>query len=344
MLKYTIANKTNIVELNNLNQIGETSWQTEFFYVMQPSYVAVCLDSSKFVGIEGYIGYYLIHENSLVLTHRSERTIVNPNYRGQGIFEKLISTCDRSALNDNSAFSWGATSALKPFKKAGFNGYIGFRSYIFFPINSNILKKLFAPSKLHFFNPFKTYQSLKSKKLSEIKSFISWLSLIKPLKIKKSKTISFAEYKYELIKELIFKKDQSTYKLNPTNVFFDWLENKGLSYLKLLIRENQSIIGYVIVKPDANDNYCSIVDIYLRSDTVNISQVLFNLSKEEQFQKFDAFFLALNNSNNIHQSWIQHLQQSRVINLKKAGSFVIKPLNNKVSIEDLLLTDLWLEL
>lgn len=344
MLRYRIAQKSEIQSLNHLNDIGVATWICDFFSAMKPSYVAVCSDDITFVGSEGYISYFLINNNKLVLTHRSERTIINPNYRGRGLFEKLVKTCDESAINDNSAFSWGATSALKPFKKAGFEGHTEFRNYVFFPIRSKRISKIISIKKLAIFNPFKIYKILKRRDLNKIKSFVSWLSLFKPPSIKKLNTITFTDFNYDDVKDLIFQNDKSFFKINPTDLFFEWLENKGLYYEKLLIKENQTIIGYVILKIDTSKNYCSIVDIYLKSDTLGMPQVLLSLSKELPFQPFDAFFLALNNSNIVHRNWLNTLEKSKIINLKKAGSFVIKKLKNKVCIDDLLLTDLWLEL
>lgn len=344
MLKLTIATISDIEELDKVNQIGKTSWKVEFFDFMEPSYIAICSDQSKLIGTEGYIGYKLINNCKLVQTHRSERTVINPNYRGQGIFEKLVNTCDIAASKDNSLFAWGATSALKPFGKAGFDGYTGFRNYIFFPIAANRFRKLFSLNKLSFLNPLRIYKILKSKNLPEIKSLISWISLIKPTSIKKSETITFTDFNYIEVQELIFHNDVSFYKINPTDLFFDWLVKKGLSYEKLLIKENQTVIGYIILKIDKRKNYCTIVDIYFKSYLLNISQILSSLSKKEPFDSFDSFFLALNNSNNVHQKWIDTFKKSRIINLKKAGSFVIKNLKSEVSIEELLLTDLWLEL
>ena len=125
---------------------------------------------------------------------------------------------------------------------------------------------------------------------------------------------------------------------------FSWLEKKGLTYTKFLIHFENELIGYIILEKNLKFNYSSIKDIYFKSNTVTIEQILLSLSKVECFSQFTSFFLALNNNNKTHASWIKNLSQAEVINLKKAGSFVIKPLKEKVSISDLLLTDLWLEL
>jgi len=342
-MQFRKLEENEIVKVNNLNPIGEKSWRSEFFSKdFQPSYIAACEDGDNLAGCEGYIAYSLIQKGTLRLTHRSERTVIDGKYRGKGLFEKLISTCDQFALNDNSAFSWGATAALKPFKRAGFKGYVGFRSYIFFPIRSNFLKKAF--SKIKFINPILVYKVFKAKQIKDIKELLSWLSLFKPIKRNKIQSIEFTDFHYDQVKKLLLNNDQNYFKINPADSLFSWLEKKGLTYTKFLIHFENELIGYIILEKNLKFNYSSIKDIYFKSNTVTIEQILLSLSKVECFSQFTSFFLALNNNNKTHASWIKNLSQAEVINLKKAGSFVIKPLKEKVSISDLLLTDLWLEL
>ena len=148
-----------IPQINQLNSVGEKKWELEFYYnKKQPSYLFASFDNEKVIGCEGYISYNLLKDGEKILTHRSERTYVDPNYRGKKIFENLIKNCDKSAVKDQSLFCWGATSALKPFAKAGFETYVGFRSYMFFPIKEKIKNKMFCWSKFKMLNPFIIYK------------------------------------------------------------------------------------------------------------------------------------------------------------------------------------------
>ena len=321
--------KNEIKKVNLLNDVGESNWNSEFFGKdIQPSYVAICEENNVFAGCEGYIAYPLVYKGNLQLTHRSERTIVDGNFRGKGLFEKLIQTCDKWALKDDSAFSWGATAALKAFKRAGFKSYVGFRSYIFFPIKSNVVRKAFSNPKL--FNPSHLYSMYKKRNLKDVKNLLASLSLVKPTTVEKNECIYFDPFDYTAIAQLLLEQDQDFFKINPCTSLFNWLEKKGLYYEKYLIRLRDEVIGYVVVEKNQNLNYASIKDIYFKSDDANMYQILLSLSKLKTFKKFHALFVALNNENNTHAKWIQNLSASNVINLKKAGSFVIKHLKQQV--------------
>jgi GNAT superfamily N-acetyltransferase len=345
MIIYKKVSESEIENLEKLNPIGLKSWYTEFFHsFQQPSYLIGAIDKVTFIGSEGYIGYHLIFDGKLILTHRSERTVVNPDYRGQGIFERLILKCDEYALNDNSHFSWGATAAIKPFMRAGFNSFTGFRNYSFYPIKAQLWAKIFNLKNLKYLNLYRTYQLYKSKNLRELRKLLSTYCLIKPIKIKPNNKLTLEHFEYEKVKDLLFETNQQYYKINPTLDFFNWLEEKEKKYEKRCIVLDGITIGYIIIEIIKKSNYCTIRDVYFHSESVSLDQILNTASKEKEFIVFDAFFLALNNSNTLHEVWIKDLDTVNILNIKKAGSFVIKPLIKQVKIDQLLLTDLWLEL
>jgi len=334
-----------IPQINALNNIGLRNWELEFFNdKKQPSYLFACLDEGEYIGCEGYVAFELIRDGVKVMTHRSERTLVNPKYRGKGIFENLVKFCDKDALEDNSAFCWGATAALKAFSRAGFDTYTGFRTYVFYPIKSKIIKKTLRWDKLKLLNPFIIYKLYKGRKLKELQSVLSFLSLIKPIKGNAKSDVKLIDFNYEGIAELIRKQKDGNFMINPSSDLFDWLGQKNIHYTKFNIQHEQNIIGYIIFKMNEIQNFCKVVDVFFESTNVSLFDILKAASDNVEIIEYDAIFLALNNSNEIHGKWISDLDKHGVINLKKAGSFVIKPLKNEVSVNQLLLTDLWLEL
>jgi hypothetical protein len=334
-----------IPSLNTLNNIGVLNWELDFFDSnRQPSYLFGCLDQDKFIGCEGYISYKLIRNGELILTHQSERTFIDPNYRGKGIFENLIKSCDKLALKDNSLFCWGATSALRPFSRAGFDTHIGFKSYSFFPIKANLLKKIFSLNKIKLLNPFAIYKLYKNRNLKGLKSVLSLISLFKPIKYSSKIDVKLVDFNYEEVFQLISNQKDSNFMINPSNDLFNWLEKRDVIYKKYNIVNGDNLIGYIVFKMNKEQNFCSVVDVFFKSTQVTLFDILNISAKNTSFAAYDAIFLSLNNSNITHTKWINDLNSHWVINLKKAGSFVIKPFHEKISISDLLLTDLWLEL
>lgn len=60
-------------------------------------------------------------DGTLVLTAKSEDTIVDPNYRGKGIFNKMYDFLFEECSKKGILYIWGFTSAIKPFAKIGFD-------------------------------------------------------------------------------------------------------------------------------------------------------------------------------------------------------------------------------
>ena len=336
--------KKEINLVNALNNVGVRNWELEFFNdKKQPSYLFACLDEDRFIGCEGYVSFSLIRDGVKMLTHRSERTFVDPNYRGKGIFENLIECCDKLAVKDNSLFCWGATGALRPFSRAGFDTYTGFRNYIFFPVKVNIIKKIFSWDKIKLFNPLAICKAYMNSNLKELQSVLSF-SLFKPIKEKSEVDVKLIDFNYDEIFELISNQNDGNFMINPSNDLFDWLEKKNIPLKKFNLKSGNSVIGYIIFKMNKNQNFCKVVDVFFNSTQVTLVDILIASSANTDIIDYDSIFLALNSTNKTHEKWINSLDNHGIINLKKAGSFVIKPFKNKISINELLLTDLWLEL
>ena len=83
--------------------------------------VAEDLAKNKIIGTQCAIPIILKKaDGKEILSGKSEDTLVDPEYRGMQLFEKmyssLFSECRKSGIN----YIWGFTPALKPFIKIGF--------------------------------------------------------------------------------------------------------------------------------------------------------------------------------------------------------------------------------
>jgi len=145
LVNIELAEPRDLQALDNLNPVGLTTWQSEFWNKkMQPSFVFTARDFNRITGVEGYIGgYNLIRQGRSFPSHRSERTLVLPEMRGMGVFKKLIDACHNESLNHNSSFCWGATSAVKPFERVGFKGFTKWRKYHFIPLGDTFYHSWF---------------------------------------------------------------------------------------------------------------------------------------------------------------------------------------------------------
>lgn len=344
ILEYRPLNTIDVENVNLLNNVGVANWNREFFSKNKPNSILIgCFDKDKIVGCEGYVSYQLLKDGKVVQTHRSERTLVNPEYRGMGIFESLVNKCDLEAYKSDSQFSWGATSALKPFQRAGFNADIGFRSYLFIPVKKVWYKRVFKIiSLLKWFKPVLLKGVFKHRELNLIKGLLSQLSAIKGMQYSYSSLIKFRDIDMVQVSDFQKNNHKEYYQIKIDDDFIQWLKIAD-DYEFIQLESDAGCCGYLILKTNTLNNYVTIVDVVLSNS--EIVQVVSQLATLAKFQKYDSFFLALNSFNNVHAEYINSLNNAGVLNKTKAGSFVIKPLLDKsVKLSDLMLTDIWLEL
>lgn len=84
--------------------------------------VAEDIDNKKIVGTQCAIPIILKgFKGRTFLTAKSEDTLVDPDYRGMQIFEKMYDMLFQACRNNGINYIWGFTSAMKPFKKIGFD-------------------------------------------------------------------------------------------------------------------------------------------------------------------------------------------------------------------------------
>ena len=343
-LSYRELKLIDIEIVDQLNNIGISNWEREFFSDLKPdSFLVGCFDGDRLIGCEGYISYKLLKDGMEVLTHRSERTLVNQDFRGLGIFEGLIKYCDLNVIQWNSQFSWGATSAIKPFERAGFNSYVGFRNYSFVPIKQVWHKRLANfISLVKYVNVSSLKEIYEHRNLDRIKSLLAKLSSIKGMIFLASDEIKLSNLDLEKVANFQRDNFRNYYQLKYDSDLINWL-SQHRDYRFLQVEYNTMLCGYLCLKVNENTNYISIVDISLIN--VSITKVMSKLSSLQEFKNFDAFFMALNTSNDVHKEFVEDLNNFNVLNKTRAGSFVIKSFSKKkVHISNLMLTDLWLEL
>ena len=89
--------------------------------------VAVDPETNRVVGTQCAIPLYVTNASGeRILTAKSEDTLVDPNYRGRSIFEKMYALLFDECRKAGIVAIWGFTYAIKPFHKLGFD--IPFRS------------------------------------------------------------------------------------------------------------------------------------------------------------------------------------------------------------------------
>ena len=214
---------------NFFNEIYKTdrplkNFEWEFFEgPFGKAIYVVAIDESitahtKIVGIQCAIPIEMIStQGNVVLTAKSEDTLVDPAYRGQKIFERmydlLFDACRRAGIK----YIWGFTPANKAFERLGFE--IPFK----------------AEQALLVFKPVAAYDNKKklnaqNKIKDEMKILgLSVLSWLKGLKTNFASSTLLQEIPIQA-KELLFKRvysEQTYFTLHETDAYLNWRLHKN---------------------------------------------------------------------------------------------------------------------
>lgn len=237
-------------DIDSINQLYKKSYGVErskekliWEFIKGPAGPAIYVVASKdntIIGTQCAIPLYLKSpEGKLILTAKSEDTLVDSAFRGQAIFEKMYDLLFKECRIAGIQYLWGFTYAAKPFKKLQFD----------VPFNSNF--------GLSVSNPIASYKLLVSLKKDR--------KIIENIKIGALVIISFAYSKSKLIfrgdlnhnlistrplKEINDSRNSSIYyQLSQDESFINWRitdnpYNQHLHYS--LLSATGSVIGNAI--------------------------------------------------------------------------------------------------
>ncbi|UCC43917.1 MAG: GNAT family N-acetyltransferase [Candidatus Zixiibacteriota bacterium] len=99
-------------------------WRWEFVfnnYDRRPIPYAVVVDNGEIVGTQAFIPIRMIDEDGCYWTAKSEETLVDPDYRGKRLFERMYRLLFNYANEHELAHIWGFTPATRAFERLGFS-------------------------------------------------------------------------------------------------------------------------------------------------------------------------------------------------------------------------------
>jgi hypothetical protein len=359
-LNYRLARESDLDATNRFNPNQLPVWRHEFFSARKPlSCLAICEDQDKVVGTEGYVQYPLLLNGRPILSHRSERTLVSPDYRGKNLFNAMVALCSETAQAQGSQFCWGATAAQKAFERAGFHYHSGYRTYAILPLsNTHYTFKHLARGKALPLNPLKLYRKLKGR----------------DIKVSKEAITAAAQGQY-FFKKLLRKRHMATLEHLPTprawadvdalhsrirtsetlvtlahdQQLYDWLEGEGHNrYLKVFSYTGTTLRSYLCIHLDERDSFAPVLD-YCADSAEALGAAIAHVRKATLCQGFSALLFTLNVENAEQRAILAHLRGMGASSYGRVGTWVIKPLCLQdsplyASMQHWYLTDLWFAL
>ena len=136
-----------------------------FSYLADQSVFFMAMDGENIVGTQAFIPYEMNVNGRVLLTGRSERTLVSPSYRGQDVFVNLMDHCVRRASEKGHMFFWGAaTAATKAFKRVGYLQITRHREYLIAAVSGKqILSKVFSGERAGLLRPAHIIKTLRTR-------------------------------------------------------------------------------------------------------------------------------------------------------------------------------------
>lgn len=299
---------------------------------------AVDATTGSVVGIQCAIPLEFIKsDGTIVLTAKSEDTLVDPAYRGQKLFERMYELLFSECKNAGIKYIWGFTPALKAFERIGFSAPFRTSQAL---LSVNPLRAYKHLSNLNTSNKFK----------DKFKIFgLSWLSFIKQagrtggdgkILLKES-----AHYdKDEILKS--FYGDGHFFFVRQNTSYNQWrleLNPFGNEYHTLLFEKNGNTVADAIVNVRSGVSYIEQVLFSKHlSDTecTSVIRQLIQFLRSKQTPLIRALCFAHNEDG---KRMIRLLKKAGFTYLDRGNYFVWKSLdvNEAVSVPSLFLSRLF---
>lgn len=100
-------------------------------------------DNGRIAGTQAFIPIRMIDSDGIFWTAKSEETLVDPDYRGQKLFEKMYQLLFDYADQNGLEYVWGFTAATKAFKRLGFE-MPAQTTQLFFPFSTRSISVIKA--------------------------------------------------------------------------------------------------------------------------------------------------------------------------------------------------------
>lgn len=100
---------------------GAAQWKWEFQNGPCGESVFVVAEcDGRIVGTQALLPIQLCYGGKTILSAKAEETLLDPDFRGQGLFQKLYDKCFELAALRRIEVIWAFTNARKPYSKCGF--------------------------------------------------------------------------------------------------------------------------------------------------------------------------------------------------------------------------------
>jgi len=298
---------------------------------------------NKIIGTQALIPYPLNIDGKILLTGRSERSLVAKSYRGAGLFQDLMEYCAQCGQEKGLNFIWGTTVLKKAFKRAEFLYKDKFFEHAILILNNPKIISDILSEKDRRLKYVKSVLLPASFLIHNIFFYINKLMLWGKDLIVKQEPYSYEDI-HVLYKEI--RGQEHLVTISQDEIFIDWLLNKGnRKILKYYAYEDKNLLAYLYV--DISDKPTAYIIDYAAKD---LSALNFLITHTINIIKKDRDFYYLYVCYNFKNKFLKKMRSTFLIQgfvpFYRGGGMVFRPLtyndmNILNTIEYWYITKMW---
>lgn len=291
--------------------------------------VAQDIDNNSIVGTQSAIPILLRGDKGkIILSAKSEDTLVDPDYRGMQIFEKMYAFLFEQCRKENIQYIWGFTSALKPFLKISFEAPFSHgQSLMVLDINSSYkyLSKL-NPSNSKF-------DKIKIFSLAILSKLLYFNTLLSPSKCNNVKVVlsdKVDSNPNDLINS-IANNHNDLFTIDENNQYLNWRININPYHNKVFsldFYEKEKLIANVLFNHHKDGVWYLIQALFNDNISEKMRNMIITISFKNLIKKENPTLIRTwnFNTNEINRLEIKLLKKSGLVFLSKGVFFVWKDL------------------
>jgi hypothetical protein len=360
-LEIRLARDADVANITSFNPVNPGELNFEFFHGDESEnscfYIVEDTYTREIVATQGYISYPMYKNGKEVLTARSERTLVDQRLRGGGWFQKMVSCCDDFSKKNFSEITWGNTSALKAFSKAGFGVYSGFRTYCILDYTNGIdarLRAVFNVLNLKKIRQLINSVLVRNKSLNDAKIIMTYLALARVtihLKRKiprhseglKLECQEFENIPFDRINGINSRRSMidDAYYIKYTKWLIRYIGDRYKHKKRVYVLRNGNLdVAYFVIGENTEQGLLEIIDFGAESH-LSFDAGLRRVADEYKKNGIAMFWVAFNVDAKLQSEIFDDIRKRLLVRKSSVGSFVIKSAEEKCQIGQVHVTDVW---
>lgn len=273
--------------------------------------------NGRLVGTQALVPYPLVISGREMMTGRSERTMVSEEFRGGGVFTRLMARCVDEGHNRGLHFIWGTTTAKVPFQRNGFLFFDSFNEHALLCVRP---KSAFAEvlrarlTKVHLAKVSAAPASVALQFASRLRRRCESRMQSRP---NQSRDVD------QLLEDL--RGEQPLIVLRHDERFLAWaLEESGRRIRRFYVYAGTTLLAYAYVDTSTPDT-SRILDFAAR-DEQSLRSLVDHIVTELAGDGCSYLYVTYNARNSLLARFRRWLIASGFIPVYRGGGFVVRPL------------------